>query len=275
MTKLGWMLMVGAAATITGAAHAERFILPLDPAQSNVTATLNLIGQVATDSSPVTGFVDVNLATVGDPRSVTGFDFRLALTEDLILNVSFGIFGSFNSVLDDLVILYATPGVGFGPTPITAGAFTFVDVPANTAGFLRYTATGLVCSQFTGAGLPCVDVDDLTTEPTQLIQFDGTLAVNGRTVTFVGDIDRTAPVDPMNPGLGTIRVVGTVRGSVRVPPLIGDANQDCVVSFADITTVLASIGATGDGVPGDSNDDGSVGFADVTATLASLGSSCG
>jgi hypothetical protein len=58
------------------------------------------------------------------------------------------------------------------------------------------------------------------------------------------------------------------------PTLNGDANHDGVVSFADVTAVLANFGAMytpGSGGTGDANNDGVVNFADVTAILANFG----
>lgn len=61
-------------------------------------------------------------------------------------------------------------------------------------------------------------------------------------------------------------------------PCPGDANNDRVVNFADITAVLASFGSTYPaGVvngPGDANHDGIVNFADITAVLANFGLTC-
>jgi hypothetical protein len=257
-------------------ARAERFSVPIDQNQSVVNVTLTLSGQSATDSSPVRGFVELSLDTVRTPLQVRGRDFRLELTEDLILNISFGIFGAFNSRVDDLVIYYATPGAAIGPVPINMGAFSFTQVPALTLGILNYTATGLVCAtlQSQNPPLPCTDTDDLSTEPVQAIEFDSTLTTAGRVVTVQANIDRTAPIDPANPGLGTLRVVGTVRGSVTVPPIAGDADQDCAVTFADITSVLANFGNAGVGITGDANSDGEVSFGDITSVLANFGTVC-
>lgn len=257
-------------------ARAERFTVPIDTAQSNVTVTLTLAGGTAVDSSPVRGFVELSMDTVLNPTQVRGRDFRLELTEDLILNISFGFLGAFNSRLDDLVIFYATPGTVFGPVPISMGQFTFASVPTLLDGVLTYTATGLVCAtlQSQNPPLPCNDVDDLSTEPVSTIDFAATESVAGRMVSLIANIDRTAPVDPANPGLGTIRVVGTVRGSVTVPPIQGDADQDCDADFGDITTVLANFGNAGAFVAGDANSDGAVTFTDITTVLANFGSVC-
>lgn len=59
------------------------------------------------------------------------------------------------------------------------------------------------------------------------------------------------------------------------PVCLGDANDDGVVNFADITTVLANFGATGPrGIQGDANLNGFVDFGDVTTVLANFGNSC-
>ncbi|MDX2115075.1 MAG: hypothetical protein SFZ24_05565 [Planctomycetota bacterium] len=256
-----------------GAARSETFTVPVDSAQSQVTVTLTLAGGSASDTSPVAGTLSLSLATVAGPTSVTGRDFRLSLTETLVLNINYGFLGRFDSSIAGLEILYAAPGTPIGPVPIDGlGAFTFADVPANTRGVLTYSATGLVCATLQSSGLPCTDTDDLSTEPTQAIDFAATLTTSDRVVSVVAAIDRTAPIDPANPNLGTIRVVGTVRGSATVPVIPGDANGDCVVSFADVTSVLANWGSAG--WVGDADSSGSVNFSDITAALANWNAAC-
>jgi hypothetical protein len=68
----------------------------------------------------------------------------------------------------------------------------------------------------------------------------------------------------------------TVINVLPPPPCVGDANGDTMVTFADITSILAHFGANyapGTG-PGDSNFDGVVNFSDVTTTLANFGLPC-
>jgi hypothetical protein len=272
VTSAAAMVLVAGAA-----AHAERFTVAIDPALSQVTATLTIQGQSAVDTSPVTGFVELSLDTVGAPVQVRGRDLRVELTETLNFNISFGFLGQFNSTLAGLVVQYANPGTVVGPVPIDAnGAFLFAGVPADLEGVLNYTATGLVCAVLLNSTppLPCTDTDDLSTEPTQSVDFDAVASISGRTVTLTASIDRTAPIDAANPSLGTIRVVGTVRGSVVVPVLPGDADASCNVNFTDITAVLANFGTEGPGVPGDTNADDVVNFTDITTVLANFGTSC-
>lgn len=271
MRRVACMMMVASCAS---GALAETFTAPIDPAQSSITATLTLQGSSDSDTSPVTGFVQLNLATVNSPTMVTGLDFDLQLTEPLDFFINYGFAGTFTSTVTGLRLVYATPGTPIGPVPVTMGAFTFVGAPANTQGILTYTATGLVCVALGGAGLPCTDMDDLSTEPTQPIDFDGMLSVSAmRVVTVESTVDRTTPIDPANPSLGTLRVQGTLRGSVLVPAIAGDANGDCVVDFADITSVLANFG--GAGPNGDANSSGGVDFGDVTSVLSNWGAACG
>ncbi len=63
-----------------------------------------------------------------------------------------------------------------------------------------------------------------------------------------------------------------------VPPTFcaGDANNDGVVNFDDVLSILANWGATGPGldVPGDSDRDGSVDCGDVFSTLSNWGQVC-
>lgn len=59
------------------------------------------------------------------------------------------------------------------------------------------------------------------------------------------------------------------------PACPGDANDDGIVNFADVTTVLAQFGATGPrGIQGDANLNGFVDFGDVTTVLANFGEVC-
>ena len=170
MRRVACVMVVAGCAT---SVFAETFTVPINSAQSSITATLTLQGQSDSDTSPVTGTVQLNLATVNAPSQVTGIDFDLQLTEPLDFFINYGFAGTFSSTVTGLRLLYATPGTPIGPVPVAMGAFTFVGAPANTQGVLTYTATGLVCVALGGAGLPCTDLDDLSTEPTQPIDFAG------------------------------------------------------------------------------------------------------
>ena len=61
------------------------------------------------------------------------------------------------------------------------------------------------------------------------------------------------------------------------PPRVcdGDADGDLVVTFSDITAVLAQYGRPGGiGAPGDADANGTVSFSDVSAVLANFGTAC-
>ncbi|MBL8744777.1 MAG: hypothetical protein JNK58_00315 [Phycisphaerae bacterium] len=75
------------------------------------------------------------------------------------------------------------------------------------------------------------------------------------------------------------QAVMLIAPQIAAPPTLctGDANGDNMVSFADVTSVLANFGNTytpGVGGPGDANFDGVVNFNDVTTVLAHFGKVC-
>lgn len=75
---------------------------------------------------------------------------------------------------------------------------------------------------------------------------------------------------------GTPGYATTVIDVAPPPPCLGDANGDGMVTFSDVTAILANFGSDytpGTG-PGDSNFDGFVNFGDVTTTLANFGTPC-
>lgn len=64
-------------------------------------------------------------------------------------------------------------------------------------------------------------------------------------------------------------------GVAAPAPCVGDADNDGVVNFSDITSVLANFGLTNAGPgQGDADVSGSVDFSDVTSVLANFGSDC-
>lgn len=255
-----------------GSASAEVFTVPIDPLQSSVTATLRLFGASSADSSPVSGSVRLRLDTVGAPMTISGLDFDLALTEPLDHSIGSGG-NQFVSTVSDFHLVYAMPGTTIGPVPASP-TFVFADVPADARGMLSYTATGTVCIVLLANGVPCDDLDDLSSEPTSSVDFAGTVSATAlRIVSVEASVDQIMPVDAMNPSLGTLHVQGTIRGSVFVPVIPGDANGDCAVNFADVTSVLQHFGEAG--IPGDADSDGAVDFGDITSILQNWGAACG
>ena len=75
----------------------------------------------------------------------------------------------------------------------------------------------------------CDDAIDMSTLTLDPLDMEGTVTVAGRDITVTLDIDTSAPLDPDNPGLGTLTVTGTViaEGAVPLPD---------VPTFVDVLT---------------------------------------
>lgn len=257
MTRL---LALVAALSIGTLTMAQTFTAVIDNAQSFADVELCLSGVCDTDSTPLSGSITLDLQ--GSNLGLR--DFAISADQGLTLNLSYGIFGSFNTTLADFALSDATPGTLKGPVPIVADAFSFANVDANSAGTLAYVATGLPCTVLSGAGLACSDTIDLTDgNPRTVDQIAGMISVVGTDVTVTASITTTVPLDPANPGLGTVTVSGQV---VATGALLcaGDLTGDSAVDFADFSQLASCF----DQPCGDLTGDATTDFADF-AVLAS------
>lgn len=267
---------------IAGIAFATPIRIPVDVAQSNLTVELCLQGTCDSDTSPTSGYWLVKLAPPTAPTSVQFYDFRYTLTEPIDLLISFGFLGRFTATGNNLEFFYATPLVPLAPAAVSGGSFADPSVPTQGSGTINYQATGIVCTLLQGQvpPIPCTDAIDLSQEPPNAGPVNGTVSVSpARVVTFVTNVNNSAPIDPANPGLGTLTTTGTARGSVAIP-LRGDANLDGSVNALDVqqfvTVLLDPASATWQArFAVDMNDDDAFDGADAAALAECLlGNSC-
>jgi len=231
-TRCGVAAMLGILTVLP--VRAGPFVVPVDSAQSTLSFQLCVAGRCDTDSSPVAGYSVIALDCVDDPTQITLYDFSFQLTDNLSWYLSWGFLGSLSATATGVGLLDAQPGLALGPTPVTAGQFTFTGVPSNATGLLTYHAVGVPCAALQGSGYPCDDTRDLADEGTQYGDMNGTVSSANRVVFLVSQIDRTTPLDPNNPGLGSLRVYGTVYGHAEVPRPLGDVDGDGDVDVTDL-----------------------------------------
>ncbi|MBX3365076.1 MAG: hypothetical protein KF866_09950 [Phycisphaeraceae bacterium] len=192
--------------------------IPLDTTTSLVTVEVCIPGGCDSDTSRVSGFLIFQLDDIDAPGQATLREFRLFLMDQIDIDINLGFIGRLRATGNSIDIQHALPLTPVGPVPIENDEFLFEDVPSRTAGLVAYNATGAPCLAFQSAGRPCVSTIDLATlGPTTIEQFSGTLVSANRIIDVESDIDLTIPLDANNPSLGTLRVVGTVRGSAFVP----------------------------------------------------------
>jgi hypothetical protein len=110
------------------------------------------------------------------------------------------------------------------------------------------------------SGSPCIDAADNAAAPIGI-----TLDVNGNS-RFVDD---PATADT---GAGTPPIVD--MGAAEFGPCLGDTNADREVDLADLATLLAQFGASGQGLIGDLDVDGDVDLADLALLLSRFGRVC-
>jgi hypothetical protein len=235
------------AASFTAGALALPFAVPVNQSQSSLTFDLCVVGKCDTKSSPVTGLAIIELDSVDIPTQITLYDFYFHLTNNMNWTLSWSILGSLTASATNVTVLDALPGTALGPVPITATQYDFTGVPSDATGTLTYHATYLPCTALLAAGHLCDDTIDLADQGTQAGDMTGTLTTASRTVYLVANVDRTTPLDPNNPSLGTMHVYGTVRGQAYVPRPVGDVDGDGDVDNLDFTyfaQALAGPGAT-------------------------------
>lgn len=272
-------LIAAAVSTTIHAAHAAVVQIPLDQSQSSLTVTLCISGTCDSDVSPVAGSYTFDLDNPAAPTQATLLDFVNSLTEQIDLNISFGFLGRFDATGQNVMIAYAAPGAPTGPVVVSGGAYTFPSVATVSEGTIAYTSSGVVCTLLQGQNppIPCSSSIDLGNQGAQDGALSGTLSVAGNVLTLAASINTTVPLDPTNPSLGSFSVVGTVRGSVTLPPpaCAGDTNGDGLINSADLSVLLANFGQSATGVgEADFNGDGMCNSADLSVLLGRFGLSC-
>lgn len=147
---------------------------------------------------------------------------------------------------------YATPGTSMPPAEFIGDAFLYTDVPTAAVGQLDYSVTGLLCFAFGLAGYECVDVIDLGTIALEPLTLDGILVVSGSDVTATVDVNIVSPIDPANPGLGTLRIDATIVATGRIPPPCcpGDLTGDDRVNLDDHQKLAGCLAGPGTGAHG-------------------------
>ena len=246
--------------------------VPIDNSISTIDVIGDFNGFVDTDSSPVSGFITVELDDCGAPTMITMNDFQMVV--DNTLNFSF-VGGELTATAAGVMLEYGAASPPTGPAPIVTDDFTFVSVPVDSSGIVSYNATGFTCFALQLGGMPCSDSFDLSQDPTQTADmFDGTVTIAGGTITISTEFNVTQILDEKQPDLGSITISGFVTGTAELPPADcpGDASGDQTVDLTDLNLVLGNFGSAGPA--GDANNDGSVDLADLNLVLGNFGTSC-
>lgn len=187
-------------------AGAAPVMLEVDSSLSSVQVSVSIAGGILSDedTSPISGFVRLELDGVSAPGVAGLHAFRLVVDDDLHLQDSAFLVGGFEALITDAVFLFAPPP----PDPATVGAggsVTFQQVNSESQGEVTYTVTGNACNLLGGAS--CNDTIDLSDAGvSQLDSFAGELTVSGGIVTLAASVSMTMPIDPDNPSVGTLTV---------------------------------------------------------------------
>lgn len=221
------------AITVIAAASVADLRVPVDPASSYIRVELCALGSCGSDTSPLTGYLEVALRPRRNPSELALRDFDVQATESLTIRISYGLLGRIDAVGTGLGAAHADPGPHQPFVPITGGEYVFVGVPYMMRGLVDYTATGIVCGLMQGAGLPCSDRIDLAEQPPDTAdEISGTIELTGQDVRLAGKITITQPIDPDNPDLGTMAGTIILSGSAALPAP-GDLDEDGDVDLND------------------------------------------
>jgi len=249
---------------LSAVAVASPTSLTIDSSQSSVSVTLCLTAcstQCGTDTSPVAGSITLSPDCLTNTTAITLYDYAFQLTHDMAFHLNYGFCGRFDATTSSLALHYATPGTPQPPTSVSGGTFTYSDVPQNSSGTMSYTATGLVCVGLQASGYPCSDSIDLSSLGTSSITITGSYSASGRILNVTITINSSVPIDPNNPGLGTLTTVGTIKASGAAPlPSVDDF----------VGVLLGSISATDLICESDINQDGLTDGRDVAAYMHAL-----
>lgn len=203
----------------TGCALAQAVVLQVDETRSWVNVQLCMSGDCDDDTSAADGFIEISLDSYGAPAEIALHDFHIDLLEQIDLRLSVFL-GHLDAVGQNIVVYYAAPGTPMPPVPLTAGAFTFQNVPTNAQGVISYQASGPFCLIVMILGYPCDDTVNLADKGTQNSkEMGGTLSLAGDQITLVFEPNMTMLLDGSNPDNGVVTLTGHVVALGTAPAL--------------------------------------------------------
>jgi len=195
--------------------HSYRF--NVDPAQSQIVVSAEVLGRTESDLSPVTGWLDITLNPGQSPFSTVHItDMDLELTDQIDLN--YGLFGSATGT-----------GIGVdmnepGPAAVVQADDSFLQ-PDNSL-----AARGIFEYDFIVVGAGSVD---LSTMDPVLSDLTGLVWQDWTTITLQMDIDIEYPLEVEGSALGTAWIQGTIIATADVFWAVADLYSDGLVNFKD------------------------------------------
>jgi hypothetical protein len=219
--------------SVNAAMASQPFAVPVDEAASSITVEICLGSDCDSDTSGVSGETVISLSPGNSPMLITLDDFDLTLTDTIDIYIPVFL-GSLTATGEDIRLLYAEPGVPFGPVLTNNDMFSFVGVPTLSEGTVAYNAAGSLCVVLQAAGLPCNDTRNLADEGSQAGDITGTIVISDGIVTLTVNPDVEVPLDPNTPELGSMHITGTVIGSAPLP-------QDAVPTLSAWGIVLMTL----------------------------------
>ncbi len=229
-------IALGAVVGSSIGAHAQVVHVPIDETQSSVFVELVTDIGRDSDTSPLGGFLDIELDNYQSPGAITVHDFFIDVLEPIDLEIDVFLVGRFTMTAQGVTARYATPGVPLGPVVVDdSGQFILTQVPALLTGVVDYEATGVFCDFLQGQQLPCSDVIDLSTlGPVLLDTLGGTVTVANDEVTIVSSASVSQDVQ----GFATVNADGTIVGSAPVPVCEADLDGNGVLDAGDFFLYL-------------------------------------
>jgi len=248
--------------------------LTIDPSQStldlSITVDVSLANDTDSDSSTLSGNMEIELDDAGNPTSISINDMMVVMDQTMNFNWSFGFFGSADATMSSGTVSYATPGLPTGPVPVTAGSYNFPSVLVNLGGILDVNYDIFLA----GKGSETINLGD---QGSFSSEFSGDISVAGDQITLstILPLNTTQPlVDADGNELGTVTTTGTatIVAVGTAPGCEADINGDGELNFFDVSAFLSAF-AMMDSVA-DFNNDGEFNFFDVSSFIASFSTGC-
>ena len=246
--------------------------LVVDPAQSSINLTVELDTLVGSrtdsDTSPLSGFMTIELDSYTSPTTITLLDYELN-ADTLSFFFDYSFLGTITATAENLSLTMPAGAAPVSGAVTPTGAFVVQGVPNQTAGVINVTGTGTVGSAVNGT---VIDLSTLSQEP---IDVSGTVDIDTGVVTVSVSLPiESSGTDPDTSTTVTLTGSANVIAAGPVPEssCLADTNGDGVVSPADFSAWVAAFNTQSPAC--DQNGDGSCTPADFSAWVANYNAGC-